>query len=317
MKTFSLKALLLTLSINGVVLILNFYLPNIERDFVSQNERETTSKHILLGNSLVQTGRHSQKLESPELHVSGSSPVTGYFQLQRILQHNPFVKNTPIETVFLGYGALHTNGVIYSPVAKYMPYEEYKELFLLRDRLNDQNFIFTLHKNRFVTPVWVHFGAEYLNLSWLRIYSNVLALFQPTQPPTNNYFNRVNQQKPALWDSRYSYTWSPVLQHYLSKIKELCEQNDIRCIWLHMPMNQNARFPEKRFFDRYYNILDSIGFEQVPKKIIFMDNENFTDNFGHLNENGATRFDKKYLRPQLKKIGIEMNTSGELINPKK
>lgn len=283
-----------------------------------RSEESKTYKNLILGNSIGIS--MLKRASTKNLCLNGVGVMGGYYLLQEFLKNNP---DSGIKALFLAYAPNYISKVSPHTIKRggySFSTRQVKEIIYLRDSLGD-DFIFFEDFPHY--PLLMKIPA--VGIPVMKLLRHHISYFrrkiQIGQLLENLYRYAVpysllhkkpridtSKQKGRLWlDSKkdFSYTWSPLNIHYLKEIKTLCQKHKIRLIYLHLPLNQSAKFPEKRWFDDYYSILDSIGLEQIPPRIEFLEQSFFQDKFGHLNRIGRDYFEKTYLLPQLKQARVE------------
>ena len=331
MKLFLKKIVLFSISFFGINYL---FIETLPKDFYLGNEiyyewktkykfskyiKSEESLNIILGNSVCNTAINPQKLKAYNLCLSTSSPTEGYYILKNLL------KNNKIKNLYIAYDPSHINFrgsfLTYTVFTKIFPKKTIDEIKFIIQILDDKRYIninnpvgkdyeyFSLlvQLEFIIYKFEVFFGSFSYHEFFLQIVRFIFKIKEQITVPNNkvwpvSYINKEPPGKAFKWNK----IWSPVNIFYLKQISKICVQNSINCIYIQTPLNAQAKFPPKSYFDKYDEILQETEFKIIPKKRVFMNNKFFFDNFGHANESGANYFYDNYLNPELKKLGLDI-----------
>ena len=335
MKLFLKKIVLFSISFFGINYL---FIETLPKDFYLGNEiyyewktkykfskyiKSEESLNIILGNSVCNAAINPPNLKAYNLCLTASSPVEGYYLLKNIL------KNNIIKNLYITYSSSHINwraSFLHLTVfTEIFPKETIDEIKFMIQLLNDKKYINVDNEGAedweyFPLLVQIDFiiykfkALFTADFSYHKFISQIDDLFSTRREKEITNFDSllnfypiscVNKRPPAR-AFKWNKDWSPVNTFYLKQISKLCVQNNINCIYIQPPLNTQAKFPPKSYFDKFDEILQETEFKIIPSKIVFIENQYFCDNFGHTNESGANYFYDNYLNPKLKKIGLDI-----------
>ena len=325
MKTFIIKSLTCIVAVYLLYALLGLFMPFYIFDrsypiYVSQlnfaDKVNDSTKILIIGDSRVVSAINtSSKLpKSRNLGLVGSTPIDGYYILER------FLKNNKTSVVFISYG-WDRLGMKYYPeiitergiplglygIAEYIDLKQNARRIdsAFFENLKWETFI----NNRFYTPVFM--GNKLKNFSKKNKLIN------------DSIYNSVNRQNghiTSIWgrnktcnncsafeSSIDSFYIKPIYDYYLKKIFSLCKENNIKAIFETIPFNQTTyeNIPElvHKEYRAYLSKLQYQNTNAIINDTLFYYPDNFFEDGHHIKPLGALIYTeyitKKYFNKKL------------------
>jgi hypothetical protein len=277
-------------------------------DFVEAIE-PGTHLNVIIGDSRPECCLDAQSLGFVNLGTSGSTPVEGFYLLNRLIE-----RGAVIDQMIVSYGPFH---------------------IFAQDAFHSQTRYFSLIDQTYAEQILQQAeelgDAEYLSYEWqalevldqnLPVLSddlkfrlvNVLSLDRTLMniwPTLRSRFNWSSNSEAKVVDPRHKLYdampsdkinrrpespeyakpdgYSPINELYLKKLVSVANTNNIEIGYLIMPYNQDVLHPDAEFYDRFLAVLDSSGMTTCSIGGEWWPNELFADAH-HLNTAGTKKF---------------------------
>ncbi|MFH0735657.1 MAG: hypothetical protein V1773_13310 [bacterium] len=284
-------------------------------DFSKNNFDSKVINNIVLGDSRSQYGFNAKKNNAVNFSIGATTPVEGYYYLKNILNI------TKLDTVYISYGPFHIfhqdyffykttyynfveDDFISSIInkAKEVGDENYRVNLLNNRTINVFDYIYhktgSLKQSKYAMDFYEYFRYGPLNMIRNLVSAGISnadnKLGYERSPGANrvlgentkNIFTKEWEfEKKGLEDSEINII-------YLELMIDLCKKNNIEYYFIVLPIPQNSIKPDNKYFEKYFDILNSRFGKRVICDTMFYPNKYFQDE-SHLNDEGVEYFSNK------------------------
>jgi len=271
--------------------------------------KDTTIKYIFLGESRLNSALDFKKIPYCwSFSYGGTTPVEQYFILKKYLLNY----NKP-DTIFYSVSPRFISETFsfwqYAVRNDFFTNDDFNEIISNYNSLNDTvlgNFPkikFFLYQLNFIS---FYQTDIYKNRIFLKKSNNTDAIKciqshkgQSMHPNLKDSCSELN------YETKYKYfTPSKLLDFYFNKILKLCSENNIKVIFLFMPMNESSYYKLNTKFTKDYKSYMNLYQEKFPEfeisdTIYHYPNIYFGDN-SHLNFSGQQKFTNQFIEKYFK-----------------
>lgn len=279
-------------------------------DFVEAVE-PGTRVNVIIGDSRPECCLDAQSLGFVNLSVSGTTPVEGYYILNRLLERGVIV-----DRMILSYGPFHifAQDAFHSQTRYFNLLDpDYAEDILDQaQELGDEAYLSYEWQALEVLDENLPMLSDEFKFRLVKVLSIDRILAELVPAIRNLLLTSASAKKVAV-DPRYKmyeampaskinerpespeYTkpdgYSPLNELYLNKIVSVADEHDIETAYLVMPYNEDVLHPQKEYYQRFARVLAGTGMQQCQAGGDWWPNELFADAH-HLNDTGTARFNR-------------------------